>query len=167
MSKRILVTFGRSDPLHLTEATYEVLGEDGVDYIWGPDFNRPQPDWAWVCSRVSGILDLYDVVYCGHGATLLEATAAGCEVMVLVKVTPLMFSPAWGGFHLDHSGKVVEWWVPRVMRAMADEIRDRRGKPPTNVVGGSTGNDTPGGDNYAPMSNGASWVHQRGAVGQQ
>ena len=126
--KHTLVSFGRSDPLHLTEATHAILG-DGPTYVWGPNFERPQPDWAGFKSPLDiwPVYHQYDIVYTGHGATLLEATAAGCEVMVLTHVgaNPL-FIPAWTGRHLDHSGMRVKWWEPRVMAAMAAEIRERR-----------------------------------------
>lgn len=140
-SKRILVTFGRSDPLHLTEATHALLG-DTAHYYWGENFNRPEPEWSM--RKPGWRLDIprplyeefkhYDVVYCGHGATLLEATAAGCEVMVLTELLSIypkeswtpVFIPAWTGPHLDHSGRIVEWWNFGVMARMAAEIRDRR-----------------------------------------
>lgn len=135
MEKRILVTFGRTDPLHLTEATYRLLGGK-ADYVWGPDFGREKPEWAWVCERVPSILDLYDVIYTGHGATLLEATAAGCEVMCLHDLSEFhlyeeaspKFISAWTGIHLDHSGRRVAWWEPGVMASMSRELRDRRVK---------------------------------------
>ena len=43
--RRVLVTFGRSDPLHLTEATIVQLGMSGtpiehIGMVWGPDFNQ-------------------------------------------------------------------------------------------------------------------------------
>ena len=138
-AKCILVSFGRSDPLRLTEATHDMLGDsDDIDYIWGPDFARPCPEWG--SSDAGPLYDwclTHDVVYCGHGATLLEATAAGCEVMVLAEVDPKLdnpnrawlgvkFIPAWTGLHLDHSGLPVRWWEPGSMADMAREIRERR-----------------------------------------
>ena len=147
--KHTLVSFGRSDPLHLTEATHAILG-DGPTYVWGPNFERPQPDWAGFESPLDiwPLYDQYDVVYCGHGATLLEATAAGCEVMVLHwisawclssgrvrahtkilgsrKIDNLQFIPAWTGLHRDHTGNPVRWWESGSLFAMAQEIRERR-----------------------------------------
>ena len=138
--RRVLVTFGRSDPLHLTEATHDLLGE-GPTYVWGPDFGRKCPPWGSTAVELCGlfslydIMDGYDVVYCGHGATLLEATAAGCEVKVLSRIRHysgtnticgVHFSPAWTGRHLDHSGRRVEWWKAGVMERMSHELVTRR-----------------------------------------
>lgn len=166
--KRILVTFGRSDPLHLTETTIQQLVLTGtpvehIGMVWGPDFNRPFPTNIGPLRTHMGYKSLrklyhtYDVVYCGHGATLLEATAAGCEVMVLCnmvysdgKLTP-KFRVAWSGLHLDHSCLPVRWWETGVMAAMSRELVDRRRGVRDRVE-------------PTPTGSGASWVHQR-AVG--
>lgn len=143
--KRILVTFGRTDPLRLTEATLRLLGdsETQVSVVIPSCFSEerkhslsqafdfiPGPSQ----SDMIRLLAMYDMVYTGHGATLLEATAAGCEVMVLHDLTEFntfvggkpAFISAWTGLHLDHSGKPVRWWEPGIMSAMAAEIRGRR-----------------------------------------
>lgn len=134
MDKRVLVTFGRSDPRRLTEIVKEFGDLKGnVDYAWGPEFGGSKPKWAKAFKgSLYNHLSKYDVVYCGHGATLMEATAMGCEVRVLSDIqwaTPpnIEFIPAWTGAHLDHSGRRVDWWEPGVMAAMARELRDRRG----------------------------------------
>lgn len=131
---KVLVSFGRSDPLHLTEALHKTGFE--ATYVWGPHFNRPMPLWAFKLPMVKDIMESFHMVYCGHGATLLEATAAGCQVMVLTEIgfadrerrlcDLVKFTPAWTGAHLDHSGQIVRWWEPGSMEAMARELRRRK-----------------------------------------
>ena len=126
---RRLVTFGRTDPLHLTERFIERYGVDGYTFVVGSEFDRDLPweaDSLLFTENLEHELPGYDIVYCGMGATLFEALLAGCFVNVISSFT-LDFQPALTSEpHFAHDLTPIYWRSWGVLARMFDEIRGRQ-----------------------------------------
>jgi spore coat polysaccharide biosynthesis predicted glycosyltransferase SpsG len=141
MRSGTLLTFGRTDPHNLSWKTVQHLrarGETGLLHVCvGPEYKyslRPFMDARNVSVMTAGYRELakmlrgFKTVYCGTGATMLEAVAAGCTVMVLSHLNPIDFAPVWTCLHYDHNMEECPWYEVGVLAEMAKELRWKEGE---------------------------------------
>lgn len=119
-----LVTFGRTDPLHLTERFANIYGT--ANYVFAFPFDREPPE-NMECLFTDNFrlhLPSYSTVYCGTGATMFEALLAGCTVR-LISSPNLDFAVAFSiQPQYDHNLLPVYWDASHLTRLFR-EIRDR------------------------------------------
>jgi CMP-N-acetylneuraminic acid synthetase/spore coat polysaccharide biosynthesis predicted glycosyltransferase SpsG len=137
VAKRVLITFGGSDPSHLTERVAKALAANldcEIRVVLGPIAHRPDlPDSVAVTSTTESMASEMleaDLVVTSAGRTVYETASTGTPVVVIAQnareATHTHLKPESGTVFLGIGSLLDEMEIVRVVRRLLDDYQLRQ-----------------------------------------